>query len=85
MRGVMTSVKRVAGTALSVIVVLLDHHKSLRDHRDTRTLEHSTLFYHNAPSPHSTCFTPIKDSESGLRNRCSLSYISRYLRFQCFS
>ena len=52
MRGVMTSVKRVAGTALRVIVVLLDHHKSLRNHRDTRTLEHSTLFYH-APSPHS--------------------------------
>jgi hypothetical protein len=24
-------------------------------------------------------------SESGLRNRCSLSYVSRYLRFQCFS
>ena len=32
--------KRVAGTALSVIVVLFDHHKSLRNHRDTRTLEH---------------------------------------------
>ena len=35
----MTSVKRVAGTVLSVIVVLFDHHKSLRNHRDTRTLE----------------------------------------------
>ena len=35
----MTSVKRVAGTALSGIVVLFDHHKSLRNHRDTRTLE----------------------------------------------
>ena len=34
-----TSVKRAAGTALSVIVVLFDHHKSLRNHRDTRTLE----------------------------------------------
>ena len=31
--------KRAAGTALSVIVVLFDHHKSLRNHRDTRTLE----------------------------------------------
>ena len=31
--------KRVAGTALSGIVVLFDHHKSLRNHRDTRTLE----------------------------------------------
>ena len=30
--------KRAAGTALSVIVVLFDHHKSLRNHRDTRTL-----------------------------------------------
>ena len=35
----MTSVKRAAGTALSVVVVLFDHHKSLRNHRDTRTLE----------------------------------------------
>ena len=34
-----TSVKRADGTALSVIVVLFDHHKSLRNHRDTRTLE----------------------------------------------
>jgi len=32
-------VKRSDGTALSVIVVLFDHHKSLRNHRDTRTLE----------------------------------------------
>ena len=31
--------KRSDGTALSVIVVLFDHHKSLRNHRDTRTLE----------------------------------------------
>ena len=31
---------RAAGTALSVIVVLFDHNKSLRNHRDTRTLEH---------------------------------------------
>ena len=31
--------KRTAGTALSVVVVLFDHHKSLRNHRDTRTLE----------------------------------------------
>ena len=35
----MTSVKRAAGTALSVVVVLFGHHKSLRNHRDTRTLE----------------------------------------------
>ena len=35
----MTSVKRAAGTALSVVVVLFDHHKSLTNHRDTRTLE----------------------------------------------
>ena len=35
----MTSVKRAARTALSVVVVLFDHHKSLRNHRDTRTLE----------------------------------------------
>ena len=34
-----TSVKRADGTALSVIVVLFDHHKSLRNHRDTSTLE----------------------------------------------
>ena len=34
-----TSVERADGTALSVIVVLFDHHKSLRNHRDTRTLE----------------------------------------------
>ena len=34
-----TSVKRAAGTALSVIVVLFDHHESLRNHRDTSTLE----------------------------------------------
>ena len=34
-----TSVKRADGTALSVIVVLFDQHKSLRNHRDTRTLE----------------------------------------------
>ena len=32
--------KRADGTALSVIVVLFDHNKSLRNHRDTRTLEH---------------------------------------------
>ena len=32
--------KRAAGTALSVIVVLFGHNKSLRNHRDTRTLEH---------------------------------------------
>ena len=32
--------KRAAGTALSVIVVLFDHHKLLRNHRDTRTLAH---------------------------------------------
>ena len=32
--------KRAAGTALSVIVVLFDHHESLRNHRDTSTLEH---------------------------------------------
>ena len=31
--------KRAAGTALSVIVVLFDHHESLRNHRDTSTLE----------------------------------------------
>ena len=31
--------KRADGTALSVIVVLFDHHKSLRNHRDTSTLE----------------------------------------------
>ena len=31
--------KRAAGTALSVIVVLFDHHGSLRNHRDTSTLE----------------------------------------------
>ena len=30
--------KRADGTALSVIVVMFDHHKSLRNHRDTRTL-----------------------------------------------
>ena len=35
--------KRAAGTALSVIVVLFDHHKSLRNHGDTRTLEHYPL------------------------------------------
>ena len=31
--------KRADGTALSVIVVLFDHNKSLRNHRDTSTLE----------------------------------------------
>ena len=31
--------KRADGTALSVIVVMFDHHKSLRNHRDTSTLE----------------------------------------------
>ena len=31
--------KRAAGTALSVIVVLFDHHESLRNHRVTSTLE----------------------------------------------
>ena len=31
--------KRANGTALSVIVVLFDHNKSLRNHRDTSTLE----------------------------------------------
>ena len=31
--------KRAAGTALSVIFVLFDHHESLRNHRDTSTLE----------------------------------------------
>ena len=35
----MTSVKRAAGTDPSVVVVLFGHHKSLRNHRDTRTLE----------------------------------------------
>ena len=35
--------KRADGTALSVIVVLFDHHKSLRNHGDTRTLEHYPL------------------------------------------
>ena len=34
-----TSVKRAAGTALSAIIVLFDHHESLRNHRDTSTLE----------------------------------------------
>ena len=39
--------KRADGTALSVIVVMFDHHKSLRNHRDTRTLEHyPKVFYH---------------------------------------
>ena len=33
------SVKRAAGTALSVIVVLFDHNESLSNHRDTSTLE----------------------------------------------
>ena len=41
--------KRADGTALSVIVVMFDHHKSLRNHRDTRTLEQYAIFYH-APS-----------------------------------
>ena len=31
--------KRADGTALSVIVVLFDHHRSLRNQRDTSTLE----------------------------------------------
>ena len=31
--------KRAAGTALSVIVVLFDHNESLSNHRDTSTLE----------------------------------------------
>ena len=38
-----TSVKRAAGTALSVIAVFFDHHKSIRNHRDTRTLEQYPL------------------------------------------
>ena len=35
--------KRAAGIALSVIVVLFDHQKSFRNHGDTRTLEHYPL------------------------------------------
>ena len=38
--------KRADGTALSVIVVMFDHHKSLRNHRDTRTLEHYPILSH---------------------------------------
>ena len=38
--------KRANGTALSVIVVLFDHNKSLRNHRDTRTLEHYPILSH---------------------------------------
>ena len=38
--------KRAAGTALSVIVVLSDHNKSLRNHGDTRTLEHYPILSH---------------------------------------
>ena len=38
--------KRADRTALSVIVVLFDHNKSLRNHRDTRTLEHYPILSH---------------------------------------
>ena len=38
--------KRADGTALSVIVVLFDHNKSLRKHTDTRTLEHYPILSH---------------------------------------
>ena len=37
--------KRAAGTALSVIVVLFDHHESLRNHRDTSTLEQYPILW----------------------------------------
>ena len=43
--------KRADRTALSVIVVFFDHHKSLRNHRDTRTLEHhpTSITHHLLP------------------------------------
>ena len=65
----MTSVKRAAGTALSVVVVLFGPHKSLRNHRDTRTLEQfailsrtiSCLLY-TSPSPRDATLSRMPSS-----------------------
>ena len=54
--------KRADGTALSVIVVMFDHHKSLRNHRDTRTLGQYAILSRTISVHHerrSSCDRPV--------------------------
>ena len=71
----MTSVKRAAGTALSVIFVFFDHHKSLRNHRDTRTLERFAILSRTISVRHERRTSTQREAA---RTRANQSPVEKY-------